>query len=201
MLTALLRAHITAGQIEKAQADMAALEKQGGGGNLAQLYFGLGKLLEAEMKALKDKGDSAGLARRQQDYLKFLTALANAKSGQTYESLEWAGEQMLKIQNPRDAGKIFKRILETIGKDKEFLARTGATNLLLRTRIKYAERSAARKISRRPRSSSRSCSRSSRGRATRSSSRGCSSRTRPRPSRERGRWRSPTGRSWRCGSG
>ncbi|SIO66718.1 Tetratricopeptide repeat-containing protein [Singulisphaera sp. GP187] len=139
LMTALLRAHINAGQIEKAQADMAVLEKQGGGANLAQLYFGLGKLLEAEMKVLKDKGDRAGLAKRQADYLKFLTALANAKSGQTYESLQWAGEQMLKIQNPGEAGKIFKRILETMGKDKAFLAQEGAGNLLLRTRIKYAE--------------------------------------------------------------
>jgi hypothetical protein len=139
MMAALLRAHINAGQIEKAQADMAVLEKQGGGGNLAQLYYRLGKLLEAEMKALKDKGDRAGLARRREDYLKFLTALANAKSGQTYESLEWAGEQMLKIQDPREAGKIFKRILETMGKDKAFLAQQGASNLLLHTRIKYAE--------------------------------------------------------------
>lgn len=135
----LLRAHINAGQIEKAQADMATLEKLGGSGNLAQLYFGLGKLLESEMKALKDKGDSAGLAKRQADYLKFLTALANAKSGQTYESLQWAGEQMLKIQNPRDAGKIFKQILETKGKDKAFLGQPNADNLLLRTRLKYAE--------------------------------------------------------------
>lgn len=139
MMTALLRAHINAGQIEKAQADMTVLEKQGGGANLAQLYFGLGKLLEAEMKVLKDKGDRTGLAKRQADYLKFLTALANAKSGQTYESLQWAGEQMLKIQNPREAGKIFKRILETIGKDHAFLAQEGADNLLLRTRIRYAE--------------------------------------------------------------
>ncbi|WP_406697281.1 tetratricopeptide repeat protein [Singulisphaera sp. Ch08] len=139
LMAALLRAHINAGQIEKAQADMAVLEKQGGGANLAQLYFGLGKLLEAEMKVLKDKGDRAGLTKRQADYLKFLTALANAKSGQTYESLQWAGEQMLKIQNPGEAGKIFKRILETMGKDKAFLALEGSGNLLLRTRIRYAE--------------------------------------------------------------
>ncbi len=55
LMAALLRAHINAGQIEEAQADMAVLEKQGRA-NLAQLYFGLGKLLEAEMKVLKDKG-------------------------------------------------------------------------------------------------------------------------------------------------
>jgi tetratricopeptide (TPR) repeat protein len=139
LLSFLLRAHINNGQIDKAQADMATLEKIGGGTNLAQLYFGLGKLLESEMKTLKDKGDRAGLARRQADYLKFLTALAAAKSGQTYESLQWAGEQMLKIDNPKGAAAIFKRILETADKDKAFLAQAPVKDPLFRTRFKYSE--------------------------------------------------------------
>ncbi len=44
-----------------------------------------------------------------------------------------------RFRTPPRPGKIFKRILETMGKDKAFLAQEGAGNLLLRTRIRYAE--------------------------------------------------------------
>ena len=65
--------------------------------------FGLGKLLEKEMDTLKKHGDSAGLARTQGAYQKFLAALVSSKSGQTYESLQWAGENMLKLGHPKEA--------------------------------------------------------------------------------------------------
>lgn len=139
LLSDLLRAHINGGQIEKALADMAALERMGGGANLTQLYFGLGKLLETELKTLKEKNNRAGLERRQADYLRFLTALAGTKSGQTYESLRWTGEQMLKIQNPKAAGEIFKRILDTTGKDKAFLGQPGADERLFKVKVRYAQ--------------------------------------------------------------
>jgi len=135
MMTLLLRAHISVGEIEKAQADMAQIEEKGGGNDLAQRYFELGKLLETELAALKEKGDSATLAKRQADYLKFLQALANAKSGQTPQSLLWAGEQMLKIQNPREAGQLFNQILEKWGDNKEFLAQQGADQFVLQAKV------------------------------------------------------------------
>lgn len=139
LMAVLLRAHINSGQIEKALADMAALETMGGGTNLAQLYYGLGKLLETEIKTLREKGDRAGLARRQADYLRFLTALAGTKSGQSYDSLRWAGEQMLKIQNPKGAAAVFQRILDTFGKDKAFLAQPGAEQRLFLVRVRLSE--------------------------------------------------------------
>ena len=78
----LLRAHIATNQVDLALADMATLEKAGGGGgSLTQLYFSLGKLLEKEMDALKKKGDSAGLNRTQTAYQKFLTALVEQQVG------------------------------------------------------------------------------------------------------------------------
>jgi cellulose synthase operon protein C len=138
LMSALLRAHVGVSQTDLAMADMAALEKAGGGGNLTQLYFSLGKLLEQEMERLKKKGDSAGLNRTKQAYLKFLGALAGSKSGQTYDSLQWAGENMLKLGNAKDAEPVFKNILETYEKDQKFLAAPGSGDRMLRTRLRLS---------------------------------------------------------------
>ncbi len=138
LMAAMLRSHVGVSQTDLAMADMAALEKAGGGGNLTQLYYSLGKLLEQEMDRLKKKGDSAGLNRTKQAYLKFLAALVASKSGQTYDSLEWAGENMLKLGNAKESEPVFKTILETYEKDEKFLAAPGSGDRLLRTRLKLS---------------------------------------------------------------
>src|SRR5439155_170400 len=51
----------------------------------------------------------------------------------------WAGEQMLRIEKPKEAAALFQRILDTIGQDKAFLAQPGASDRLLGTRLRYAE--------------------------------------------------------------
>ena len=137
LLTDQMRAHILTDQVDPALADMAALEKVStGGGSLAQLYFGLGKLLEKEMERLKEKGDSAGLAKKQQSFLKFLNALAASKSGQTYDSLQWVGENMLKLGKAQEAAEVFKRIMDSFGKDEAFV--TKSPEMIYRTSIKLA---------------------------------------------------------------
>jgi tetratricopeptide (TPR) repeat protein len=113
LMAAMLRAHVAVSQVDLALTDMATLEKAGaGGGSLTQLYFSLGKLLEKEMDRLKAKGDSGGLSRTKAAYQKFLVALAASTSGQTYESLEWAGENMLTLGNAKEAADNFTKILE-----------------------------------------------------------------------------------------
>lgn len=134
----LLRAHVGTSQVDLAMADMGKLEKAGGGGSLTQLYYSLGKLLEKEMDALKKKGDSAGLNRTQSAYLKFLTALAGSKSGQTYESLQWVGENMLTLSQPKEAEAVFRQVLKAYEKDPKFLAVAGADDRLMRTRLRLA---------------------------------------------------------------
>ena len=121
LMADMLRAHVATDKVDLAMLDMAALEKVGGGG-LAQLYYSLGKLLEKEMDALKQKGDTAGYNRTQQNYLKFLRALAGSTSGQTYESLEWAGENMLKLGEASDAVDVFNKAkdIKDLPKDKLF---------------------------------------------------------------------------------
>jgi tetratricopeptide (TPR) repeat protein len=120
-------------------ADMNTLEQAGGAeASRTQLYLSLGRLLEKEMDALRERGDSAGLERTRQAYQRFLAALAGSKSGQTYESLEWAGESMLKLGNPTEAGEIFERVVKTYENDAAFQARPGSGDLLLRARLKLA---------------------------------------------------------------
>lgn len=139
LTAALLRAHIGSSQVDKAMADMGVLEKSGGGSaGLTQLYFGLGKLLEKEMDALRNKGDSAGLNRTRSAYLKFLNALAASKSGQTYESLQWAGEQMLTLGNPKEAEEVFKQVLKMFETDTKFQSAQGAADRVFRTRLKLS---------------------------------------------------------------
>jgi tetratricopeptide (TPR) repeat protein len=133
----MLRAHISTSQVDLAMADMTALEKAGDSEGLTQLYYGLGKLLEKEMDALRKKGDTRGLERTKQAYLKFLNALVASKSGQTYESLQWAGENMLTLGNPKAAHDVFEQVLKTYDNEK-FLAQPGGPEKILRTRIKLA---------------------------------------------------------------
>jgi cellulose synthase operon protein C len=137
LMATLLRAHVAAGQVNEAIADMGALEKAGGG-NDAQLYLSLGELLEKEMDAQRKRGDSAGLAKTQAAYQKFLSALIEAKAGQTYRSLQWAGESMLALGNAKEAAAVFNRVLDTFGKDQAFLASPTAPAQILRTRLKLA---------------------------------------------------------------
>ncbi len=137
VLADLLRAHIATNQVDQALADMGVLEKSGpGGAGLTQLYFGLGKLLEREMESLQKKGDSAGLRRTQSAYQKFLTALVASKTGQTYESLMWAGENMLKLDNGKEAGVVFQRVLDDLAKDKEPADPARHAQRVLRARLR-----------------------------------------------------------------
>jgi len=118
----MLRTHVGVNQTDLAMADMATLEKAGGGGgNLTQLYFELGKLLEKEMDSLKKKNDNRGLIRTKTAYLKFLTALVGSKSGQTFESLKWAGDNMLTLGNSKQAEGVYQNMLKIGETDKTFL--------------------------------------------------------------------------------
>jgi TolA-binding protein len=128
LLTLMLRGHIASGQTDLAIGDMKALETANTGEPLTQLFFGLGRLLEREMEGLKAKGDQAGLGRTQQTYQKFLEALISSQSGQSFDSLQWAGESMLALGKPQEATAVFERILKAYPDDPK----------LPRTRLKLA---------------------------------------------------------------
>jgi hypothetical protein len=132
-----LRAHVALGQVDAAMADMAALEQSGGAGNdQTQLYVELGKLLEREIENLKKKNNVAALERTQQAYRKFLFALAGSKSGQTYDSLMWAGTNLLRLGAADKAAEIFDQVLKIYSEDTQFLARPNASQRILLVKIK-----------------------------------------------------------------
>ncbi len=134
-----LRANVAVGQVDKALADMNALEQSGGAGSdRAQLYFELGRLLEKEMENLRKKNNTAALERTQTAYRKFLSALAASKSGQTFESLMWAGTNLLKLGAADEASGIFEEVLKVYGEDTQFLARPEGPQRILLANIRLA---------------------------------------------------------------
>jgi tetratricopeptide (TPR) repeat protein len=139
LLSNLLRAHVATGKVDLALGAMATLEKAGGSDqDRAQLYFSLGKLLQKEMDRLRARGSANALKRTQDAYQKFLTALAESKSGQTYESLRWAGENLLALDNPEGAAKVFDRMLERFGKDESFRSAEGGPGRIMLIQLKRA---------------------------------------------------------------
>ena len=196
LIEAQLKAFITSGKVEPAIASMKALEQSGGASGRAQLYFKLGKLLEKELERSRTKGNTAALARMHQAYRTFLTTLADSKTGQSYESLQWAGEGLLTLDAYADAEKVLRRVLTEFTADPQFLQQQGGRDRLLRTRLrlvtalrgqgKFDEANSIldELLTQKP-PYSRPCSR-----------RACCSNRKPRPARAPGRRPSATGKTW-----
>jgi hypothetical protein len=138
LMEAQLKAYVSSGQVEPAIAAMKSLEQSGGAAGRAQLYYKLGKLLEKELDTLKKSGDTRALAKMHQSYKAFLTTLASSNTGQSYESLQWAGEGLLTLEANEEAEKVFKRVLDEFTKSPEFLQDPNGRLRLLRTRVKLA---------------------------------------------------------------
>ena len=117
---------------------MKALEQSGSTTSRAQLYFKLGKLLERELDRLREKKDAAGLKKMQQAYRSFLTALTESQAGQTYESLEWAGESLLTLEAGAEAEKVLRRVLNDAIGNPSFVNQPGGKERVLRTKLKLA---------------------------------------------------------------
>ncbi len=138
LMEAQLMAFIGTNQVQQAIGTMKTLEQAGGGASLTQLYLKLGKLLQRELDALKEKGNSAAYAQMHKSYKTFLTTLSGAKSGQTYESLEWAGESLLSLDAFKESEDVLQRVLKDYGEDPQFLQQPNGKMSLLRTRLKLA---------------------------------------------------------------
>ena len=138
LMEASLTAHIAANQMDQAIVAMKALEQAGGASTKAQLYFKLGKLLEGELVKLHDKGDMAALARTRGSYKAFLMTLVGSKVGQTYESLQWAGDALLSLEEASEAEKVYHRVLEEFANNPTFMQQPNASRRLLHTKLKLA---------------------------------------------------------------
>ena len=63
-----------------------------------------------------------------QSYKTFLTTLAGSKSGQTYESLEWAGERLVALEAYKEAEQVLQRVLQEFTQDPQFLQQPSGRN-------------------------------------------------------------------------
>ena len=138
LMEATLLTQVNSGHVEPAIASMKALEQAGDTASRAQLYYRLGKLLERELDRLREKKDTAALDKMQQAYQSFLTALTESKAGQTYESLQWAGESLLTLNAAEEAEKVLQRVLDESINNPTFLNQAGGKERVLRTKIKLA---------------------------------------------------------------
>jgi cellulose synthase operon protein C len=136
LIEAQLKAFITSGNVESAIASMKVLEQSGGAAERAQLYYKLGKLLEKELESLKEKKNTAALSRMHQAYKTFLTTLAASTAGQSYESLQWAGEALLTLDAYEESEKVLRRVLKDFTEDPKFLQQQGGPGKLLTTRLR-----------------------------------------------------------------
>jgi tetratricopeptide (TPR) repeat protein len=139
LMEANLLAQINAGKVELAILTMKALEQSGSSTGRAQLYFKLGKLLEKEMERLKAGRNATALKKTQEAYRSFLTALTESKAGQSYESLEWAGESLLALDAGAEAEKVLKRVLSDSINNPEFVKQAGYEERILRTQLRIAD--------------------------------------------------------------
>lgn len=136
-LSILLRAQLAAGQPDRAIALMKVLETVSPSKSaLTQLYYELGRSLRNELDTLEKQNKTAAYKKTQDAYKQFLLALAGSQAGQSYDSLQWAGESLLDLRMPEEAGTVFQRLLDTVGKDPQFLQQPEASGRILRTRIK-----------------------------------------------------------------
>lgn len=138
LMEAYLLAQINAGQVEPAIASMKAIEAASADGGRAQLYFKLGRLLEREMDRLRENNDAAALEKTRASFRSFLGALTENKSGQTYESLQWAAESLLSLDAGAEAEAVLRRVLTEFTDDPNFRNQPGATERALRTKVKLA---------------------------------------------------------------
>ncbi len=88
------------------------------------------------MESLKKRNDRAGLERTQKSYEMFLKSLVASKSGQTFQSLRWAADNLLKLGSAREANEVYTTIINTYSKDSDFLKNPNALEMLMVVRLK-----------------------------------------------------------------
>jgi hypothetical protein len=136
----ILRAHVATGKTDQAIADMKTIEATGGAGNgAAQLYYELGRLLKREIETLRKRNDKKGRERTEQAYQKFLMALVASKAGQSFASLRWAADNLLELGSAKEANEVYTTLIDTYGKDPQFLKGAGAGEQITIVRLKQVE--------------------------------------------------------------
>ena len=138
LMEAQLTAYIATNQVQQAIATMKSLEQAGGGASLPSSTSSSASSSRRELDALRQKGNTRAFVQMHQAYKTFLTTLAASKTGQTYESLEWAGESLLSLDAYKEAEEVLQRVLKEFTQDPQFLQQPNGRAKLLRTRLKIA---------------------------------------------------------------
>ncbi len=63
-------------------------------------------------------------------------ALVASKAGQSFASLRWAADNLLKLGSAKEASEVYSTLLNTYGKDPQFLKGTGAGEQVTLVRLK-----------------------------------------------------------------
>lgn len=74
----------------------------------------------------------------------FLKSLVASKSGQTFQSLRWAADNLLKLGSAREANEVYTTIINTYSKDSDFLKNPNALEMLMVVRLKQVAASGSR---------------------------------------------------------
>ena len=91
LMEAQLKAYIITGNVTAGDRRHEGPRAAGRRGGASPALLKLGRLLEKELENTRARKNTKALAELSSAYKTFLTTLAEAKTGQTYESLDWAG--------------------------------------------------------------------------------------------------------------
>jgi tetratricopeptide (TPR) repeat protein len=143
LLTVLMRTQIAAGKADPAIATMKTLEQTAeGGAELTPLYFELGRSLRKELDTLGAAMDAAAKARvgpTRAAYIEFLKALAGSKTGQTVDSLLFAGEGLLQLGDAEAALKVLDDAIAQIDREAKAGGAANRPDRSMRARLKRVE--------------------------------------------------------------
>ena len=138
LMEAQLMAFITTNQVQQAIATMKTLEQAGGGAQPDPALFQAGKLLEKELDALEQKGNTAGL---RPDAPGLQDVPDDPRREQDRPDLRVAGmgrREPLTLDAYKEAEEVLQRVLKEFTQDPQFLQQPNGAMSLLRTRLKLA---------------------------------------------------------------
>jgi hypothetical protein len=106
----LLRAYIGNGRLDEARATMKTLESVAGGGpaggDITELYVGLGKLLKEELERIRDSGHFDRFAALRNSFETFLNDVYQRKEGHSFGTLSWVGETYAALGEAEPEGSL-----------------------------------------------------------------------------------------------
>ena len=126
-----LRAYVGAGELEKAEKTVDALEalvSQGDdantGARLTKIYYLLGRELEELLARLRNEGKTDQLGSVTKSFEKFLERISEREQGANYKSLNWVAETFFSLGAGMDPG-----VGETPPEAKEYYRKAASTYL------------------------------------------------------------------------